>query len=60
MKHLIEKLFKRQESSYNYIIGEYKPSHTKAMRKPARQSDYDIEPAAIKDEMQIDNIYQDS
>ncbi len=60
MRNLIEKLFKRQEPSYNYIIGEYKPSRGKAMSKPARQSEYDIEPASIKDEMQIDNIYQDS
>jgi hypothetical protein len=60
MRALIEKLFKRHQPNVNYIIGEYKPSRGNAMSKPARMSEYDIDTAKIKDEMEIDNIYKDS
>ena len=60
MKNLIEKLFKREEPSYNYIVGEYKPSRGNAMSKPAKPSEYDVESPNDKDEMEIDNLYQDN
>jgi hypothetical protein len=60
MINLIEKIFKREEQNYNYIVGEYKPSRGKASSKPARMSEYDVEPTAIKDEMEIDNIYKET
>jgi hypothetical protein len=60
MKNFIEKLFNRHPPNVNYIIGEYKPSRGNAMSKPARRTEYDIDTAKIKDEMEIDNIYKDS
>lgn len=62
MKNFFERLFRREQPNFNYIIGEYKPNHANAMSKPARTSedDYDVESAYDKDEMEIDNIYQDS
>lgn len=57
MISFLEKIFKREEPSYNYIIGEYKPSHGKAASKPARATEYDIDETLDKDEMEIDNIY---
>lgn len=59
MKSLIEKIFKREQVNVNYVIGEYKPSHGKAMSKPSRTSEYNVESASAKDEMEIDNIYQE-
>jgi hypothetical protein len=58
MKSIIEKLFRREVPSYNYVVNEYKPSRGKAMSKPARLSEYDMESNAEKDEMDIDNIYK--
>ena len=58
MKRIFEKIFKRESSVHNYVIGEYKPSRGKAMSKPDRLSEYDIEVPARQDEMQIDNIYK--
>lgn len=60
MKSLIEKIFKREQPQHDYVIGEYKPSHGRAVSKPARTSEYDVEPIIIKDEMQIDNIYKNN
>lgn len=60
MKNLIEKFFNRHQPAVNYIIGEYKPSRGNAMSKPARKSEVEIEAPKNKDEMEIDNIYQDS
>lgn len=58
MKSIIEKLFRRNVPSYNYIVTEYKPSRGKAMSKPARLTEYDIESNTNADEMDIDNIYK--
>ncbi|MGJ8618880.1 MAG: hypothetical protein ACSHWN_00995 [Methylophilaceae bacterium] len=58
MKSFIEKLFKREPPNYNYIVNEYKPSRGKAMSKPARLSEHDLESITDKDEMDIDNIYK--
>jgi hypothetical protein len=58
MRSLIEKIFKRNQPTINYIIGEYKPSRGNAMSKPARKSEYDVDQPQGKDEMEIDNIYQ--
>ena len=60
MKSLIEKIFKRDQSNVNYIVKEYKPSRGNAASKPARKSEYDIDSPQRKDEMEIDNIYQDN
>ncbi|MEE9331609.1 MAG: hypothetical protein V3U89_05195 [Methylophilaceae bacterium] len=60
MKSLIERLFKREQPHYNYVIGEYKPSRGNAMSKPERTSEYDVESPVAKDEMEIDNIYKKS
>jgi hypothetical protein len=60
MKSLIEKIFRREQPNVNYIIGEYKPSRGNAMSKPARKSEYDVDSPSLKDEMEIDNIYQDT
>ena len=58
MKSIIEKLFRREVPSYNYIVSEYKPSRAKAKSKPARLSEYNLESDKITDEMDIDNIYK--
>jgi len=58
MKSLIEKIFKRKQSKYNYVIAKLKPSRGRAMSKLARVSEYDIESPTTKDEMEIDNIYK--
>lgn len=60
MRNLLERIFKRESPHYNYVVGEYKPSRAKAMSKPARVSEYDVESPLIKDEMEIDNIYKKS
>ncbi len=60
MRNFIEKLFKRDQPHYNYVVGEYKPSRGQAASKPARVSEYDVEPLPVKDEMEIDNIYKDN
>lgn len=57
MISFLEKIFKKEEPSYNYVIGEYKPSHGRAMSKPSRATEYDVDEALDKDEMDIDNIY---
>ncbi len=57
MISFLEKIFKKEESNYNYVIGEYKPSHGRAMSKPNRATEYDVDEAIDKDEMDIDNIY---
>lgn len=59
MKSIIEKIFKRGNQDYNYVIGQYEPSRGKAASKPERTSEYDIE-VPVHDEMDIDNIYKDS
>lgn len=60
MRNLLEKIFRREEPGYNYVVGEYKPSRGKAASKPARMSEYDVESTSIKDEMEIDNIYKET
>lgn len=60
MRNLIDRIFKRDQPHFNYVISEYKPSRGQAASKPARASEYDVESPIIKDEMEIDNIYKDS
>ncbi|PCI61348.1 MAG: hypothetical protein COB34_01430 [Methylophilaceae bacterium] len=60
MKSLIEKFFKRNKPNYNYVINEYKPNREWVSDRSPKTADYDIEPPMVKDEMEIDNIYQDS
>jgi len=60
MINLLEKIFKRKKPSFNYIVGEYKPSRGEAASKPARVSKYEVESTSIKDEMEIDNIYKET
>jgi hypothetical protein len=57
MKNLIEMIFKR-EPTLNYVIAEYQPSGdfvAKSFSKPNASGENELE---IKDEMQIDNLYQ--
>lgn len=57
MKNLIEMIFKR-EPTLNYVIAEYQPSGdfvAKSFSKPNTSGENELE---IKDEMQIDNLYQ--
>jgi hypothetical protein len=59
MKSLIEKFLKRQQPNYNYVINEYKPDREWVSKRSSKTADYDVESASTKDEMEIDNIYQD-
>lgn len=59
MRNLIEMLFKR-EPSLNYVIAEYKPSNNFVAKSSAEMPEYDIEAIQDNDEMEIDNLYQNS
>lgn len=60
MKTLINKLFKRSEPVQSYVIAEYKPGEKKPFRNRIKIGEYEIDLVNDHDEMEIDNIYQNS
>ena len=59
MKSLFEKLFKK-EPQVNYVIADYQPVRTSKLRTDVTVTEYQLESATEKDEMDIDKIYQNS
>lgn len=64
MKRLFERLFKK-EPQFSYTIADYAPVKTSRLRTDVTVSqyqvtEYQLESANDKDEMDIDKIYQNS
>ena len=59
MKSLFEKLFKK-EPEFSYTIADYQPVRTSKLRTDISITEYQLDSAAEKDEMDIDKIYQNS
>ena len=57
MRNLIRKLFK-SEPQFNYILAEYQPGQRTGSPKELPFLDHDYREHEVKDEMQIDNLYQ--
>jgi hypothetical protein len=57
MRNLIRKLFK-SEPQFNYILAEYQPGQRTGASKELPFIDHDYAEQEVKDEMQIDNLYQ--
>ena len=58
MKNLFDKFFKK-EPQFNYTIAEYLPSKIKAPIRDLGITEFDINEIEERDEMEIDNIYQE-
>lgn len=59
MKSLIGKIFKREKPDHNYVIAEYKPSNAESVKQPLGVMEYEIESLILKDEAEIDDLYQE-
>jgi hypothetical protein len=59
MKSLFEKLFKK-EPQFSYTIADYQPVRTNRLRTDVTVTEYQLDSATEKDEMDIDKIYQNS
>jgi hypothetical protein len=59
MRNLIRKLFK-SEPQFNYILAEYQPNQKVMSPKDIPFVDHDDGNREIKDEMQIDRLYQNN
>lgn len=59
MKNLFDRLFKK-EPEFSYVIAEYQPLKTNRLRTDVAITEYQLDPALEKDEMDIDKIYQNS
>ena len=59
MKSLFKKLFKK-EPQFSYTIADYQPARTNRLRTDVTVTEYQLDSATEKDEMDIDKIYQNS
>ena len=59
MKSLFERLFKK-EPQFSYTIADYQPVRTNRLRTDVTVTEYQLDSATEKDEMDIDKIYQNS
>ncbi len=59
MKSLFERLFKKQ-SQFSYTIADYQPVKASRLRTDVTITEYQLDAAAEKDDMDIDKIYQNS
>lgn len=59
MKSLLEKLFKK-EPQVSYVIAEYQPVRMNRLSTDVTVTEYQLDLATEKDEMDIDKIYQSS
>ena len=59
MKSLFKRLFKK-EPQFSYTIADYQPVRTNRLRTDVTVTEYQLDAAAEKDEMDIDKIYQNS
>jgi hypothetical protein len=57
MKSLFEKLFKKQPE-FSYTIADYQPVRMSRLRTDVTVTEYQLDSAIEKDEMDIDKIYQ--
>ena len=59
MKSLFERLFKK-EPQFSYTIADYQPVRANRLRTDVTVTEYQLDSATEKDEMDIDKIYQNS
>lgn len=59
MKSLFERLFKK-EPEFSYTIADYQPVRANRLRTDVTVTEYQLDLATEKDEMDIDKIYQNS
>ena len=59
MKSLFKRLFKK-EPQFSYTIADYQPVRTNRLRTDVTVTEYQLDSATEKDEMDIDKIYQNS
>ena len=59
MKSLFKRLFKK-EPQFSYTIADYLPVRTNRLRTDVTVTEYQLDSATEKDEMDIDKIYQNS
>ena len=59
MKSLFKRLFKK-EPQFSYTIADYQPVRTTRLKTDITVTEYQLDSATEKDEMDIDKIYQNS
>lgn len=59
MKSLFERFFKK-EPDFSYTIADYQPVKNNRLREDVTVTEYQVDLAANKDDMDIDKIYQNS
>ena len=59
MKNLFERLFKK-EPEFSYTIADYQPVRISKSKADVTISEYQLDLATEKDDMDIDKIYQNT